>query len=503
MPETSIKSTGDEMVQIPNSRLVASLLSTRTAADSTSSPPTSPSYSWHRNSQPLPPSPTHSNFYGPFNITTSDLASSSRENLTSSFHPTVDDSASSLDSPFSLEVWHRAKDHNLVKGLPTFEQVITRKTRPPLTYDDFYRFMMHYGEEEHLNFLRDVSEHAKLWRGYEARSRRNRRMQMRLEQQMREQERRGSGAAGSPPLSLAASRNLPSRGSQHPSEHSSRLGDLSLSIVSEDASEGDDGQFHEVSLELFDDPIRPPSTYDWHLAATEELTSPLDPNDPIDIPNSRKFPQLSPPPTQGVSLEDVRVSALRIYHRYFAPRFFDDRFRIPEEHRAAVQELIEIHRRVEPAVFEATREYVHDLLAAHYYPRFLDVVCTANITPAHAKFAFACGCFLLTLGFAVAIAFILLNHWSRPARLWSILPSFGGWLCLVTGMTQFQPVLTLLKRYEVKVLRVRGLGEPSVWRQHKRLAWKYFGLVLGMTLLFSLVFYAIPGYRLASARQTV
>ncbi|KAL1916298.1 uncharacterized protein VTP21DRAFT_5915 [Calcarisporiella thermophila] len=151
-------------------------------------------------------------------------------------------------------------------------------------------------------------------------------------------------------------------------------------------------------------------------------------------------------PSEPLSIEDLRISALRIYERFCSPYDPYKRTLLPEDHRLALQELVEVQRCAEPSVFTPAKHCVYDVLNRHFYPQFLNHVCFTNITLTLARTVlFPMAVLFLTGGFAMELCFVFLDYGGRLTRLWGILPIFTGWMCLLSSIFEFLPLVVLFR----------------------------------------------------------
>jgi len=110
---------------------------------------------------------------------------------------------------------------------------------------------------------------------------------------------------------------------------------------------------------------------------------------------------------------------------------------LPDDHRRALEELIENNERPEPIVFDSARSHVFEILNVFYYPLFVDDVLHKNISIGTSRLFLALGVIILTLAFSVELSLIFLDAGQSGTRWLAMIPFFFGWSLLLTSTTEF------------------------------------------------------------------
>lgn len=332
-----------------------------------------------------------------------------------------------FEDPFAnspIDAWAKIKDHNLmVNGLPTLDQVLCQKTRPPLSQLNLFTYLRNvHRAEENLNFWLEVEAHEKLWRAYTASQRRKQEKERMLKSKKinkRMSELLGPGFGTPEAGDSDVNTNRYSGGDEQwrsppsPGLETHELNRLSSAFVFEDDQFLYDRRISGTANLLY---LDPESNYSSRIIHTSDV---------------------SQKPAGSLTLEDIEENAERIYRRYCSPYEAERRIFLPEDHRLALHELVDVHHLADPVIFESAKSYVYDILNIHYYPRFVEAAGATNVCRTTSRIAFGLGVFFLTGGFALEFCFVFLNYWSRATRLWGLLPIWVGWLGLFTNITEF------------------------------------------------------------------
>jgi hypothetical protein len=289
-----------------------------------------------------------------------------------------------FQDPFAvapMEAWQEIKDYNLrVNGLPTLDQMMRLHTYSPLTQSNFAAFLRRRNVHQNLNFLMELETHDKLWRAYlQSIDRQNRQRLSRFlesaaeKEQQQQQQRGGAGFATSP---------------------------MATYVETPD---------------------------------TDDLLTPLPPQ-PL-TPRSLTNEAYASRGNKSLNRHDLVQNATRIYRTYCSP-IMDaaQTIHLPDDHRRALEDLIENNERPEPIVFDSARSHVFEILNVFYYPLFVDDVLNKNVCVGTSRLLLVLGVIILTLAFSLELSFIFLDHSSRWIPL---IPFFVGWSMLITSVTEF------------------------------------------------------------------
>ncbi|KAL1921799.1 uncharacterized protein VTP21DRAFT_10441 [Calcarisporiella thermophila] len=358
--------------------------------------------------------------------------------------------------------WNRIQEYHLsIKGLPTLDQVLSGLAHSPLSLRDFDRYLRRrYRADENLHFLEELEKHERMWQAY-------------CEHEHREQ----AGWSHSPSVVVVVSE-------ENDEDESININNLRNEQL--------------ISKNLIFHDHRRLSPEDLMTAATAEerrhIHNIVETREGgSDMPLEAVVIKVHDAPT----LNELHDSALRLYERFCSP-YDAEKYSVclPEDQRLALHELVEVRGRVDPAVFSQAKAYVYGALGAYYYPHFLDEACTSNISLPLARILMLLGVLVLTAGFAFELTFVFLNLGGWTTRLWGSLPIFLGWSCLITSLSEFSPLLTLLKLCGTHGLRFYQIKESAVQRLHNRRAVFLFVNTVLATVVTTTIFILVPGHRL-------
>lgn len=282
-----------------------------------------------------------------------------------------------------MEAWQEMKDYNLrANGLPTLDQMMRLHTLTPLNQSNFATFLRRRGVHQNLNFLLELETHDKLWRAHIQSQRRQTKERLsRFLESAAEKPKAGFGHAQKPSLSMAAGGYY-----QETPDTDDLLGDTPF-------PQNDDG-----------------------------------------------YASRMPQGVDGQSLlsrHDLAQNATRIYRTFCSPLDAAQPIHLPDDHRVALEELIEKHHRPEPVVFDSARSHVFEILNVFYYPQFVDSVLYSNLAKVGSRVLLGFGILLLVVGFAVEFSFIFLDSGGIAMRWWGLLPFFLGWSAFIASFLDF------------------------------------------------------------------
>ncbi|KAI8388581.1 uncharacterized protein BYT42DRAFT_543854 [Radiomyces spectabilis] len=334
-----------------------------------------------------------------------------------------------------MEAWQEIKDYNLrVNGLPTLDQMIRLNTLSPLTQSNFATFLRHRGAQQNLNFLMEVETHEKLWQAFQN----------------------------------ALQRRQTTSGSE-------RLSQFLASV--------------EKTEEL----PRSPTQHTMYFETPDTDSLMMQP--PL-TPRHMELTYASRTPGKSLSRHDLVQNATRIYRTFCSALDAAQPIHLPNDHRAALDDLIEKHQRPEPIVFDSARSHVFEILNVFYYPQFVDRILYTNIVSTTAKLLMIIALLMLVLGFALELGLIFTASGTMATRWWGLLPFLIGWSTLITSITEFAWWLAFTTKSEVSFLIFVQVQDKTVQRIHKRrgILWLLAGLFIAFVT--TLIFVFIPSHRL-------
>jgi hypothetical protein len=286
-----------------------------------------------------------------------------------------------FQDPFAvapMEAWQEIKDYNLrVNGLPTLDQMMRLHTYSPLTQSNFSSFLKRRNVQQNLNFLMELETHDKLWRAY-------------LQSVDRQNRQR-------------------------------------LSRFLESAAEKSSGVLTPHAM-MEGGYVETPDT--------DDLLSPLPPQ-PL-TPRSPHDAYASRMGDKSLNRHDLVQNAMRIYRTYCTSVMEAAQpILLPDDHRRALENLIEKYERPEPIVFDSARSHVFEILNVFYYPLFVEEVLYKNVSRTTSRVAMVLGMLLLILAYSIELSFIFLDSGATTSRLIPIAPFFFGWSFLLASINNF------------------------------------------------------------------
>ncbi|ORX93744.1 regulator of G protein signaling superfamily [Basidiobolus meristosporus CBS 931.73] len=355
--------------------------------------------------------------------------------------------------------------------LPAFEQVLTRKTSPPVCLYSYYIYLRDNNRSvENLDFWLDVVAHENLCKIYckELLS----------------------------TLSLNSSLNSPNS-SKNPRFS---IGRLSLRDISNELRFSTfSGVSNESSYSLSTFSIRPKSQVTQSDSKVENHTEQYClnlPHSESDVSNPENKSNVSPSGTEKkVQREDLRKSAERIYYKYIVSGA-EKELILPGAIRFQICQMLEMQQRDDPEVFLQAKEFVFQEMLANSFPRFLRTRAYSNITPFHAMFRLVLGLFLLFVGFAAEFTLIFMDVQPKALRFWGLIPIWLGVCNIHVHQERLSPGFTLLGLSEKTLFHFNRVRDPHIRRLHIKKALRMVLLDLVVSLIIAVIFYVVPGHRL-------
>ncbi|ORY04173.1 regulator of G protein signaling superfamily [Basidiobolus meristosporus CBS 931.73] len=352
--------------------------------------------------------------------------------------------------------------------LPTLEQILSRKTLPPVCLYNYYLFLRDsFLSVENLDFWLDVVAHENLCKLY--------------------------------CKQLLASLHNSQNGSRSFSsmDGTGTYNKLSLKEVS------DELRFSTISgsgaekraSQARDTQNLNPMDQTTPIARTEPL-EPLADSNGYDTKRhiDSEFRGLSVG-NKKVQRDDLRLSAEKIYYKYIVSGA-EKELVLPQMIRQRISQMIESEHRDDPEVFLEAKLFVFDYMAHNSFPRFIWARAYSNIVTLHAMSRLVLGLFILILGFSIEFALIFLDHQPKLTRLWGFIPIWIGVLNIIVHQKRFSPLLTILGISEKSLLHFNRVKDSHIRHLHMIQALQITGYTLFISAAIVVVFYAVPGHRL-------
>ncbi|KIJ09001.1 hypothetical protein PAXINDRAFT_172677 [Paxillus involutus ATCC 200175] len=401
--------------------------------------------------------------------------------------------------------------NNRKNRLPSFTEVLSRRTRPPVDLFMFYLFLQREGAEDILDFWLDVQQHENLCRAYFKDVRKSgRTIKEDWPQYWDYARRRGSiygTVVGLQPN--AVKRSTTSTGEMLNDQEKQAL-----------AAAGDEKRAGGVSTSPRP---RTPGLDKERIASASPPAGEYDPprsTTPFSIsgrtPTLFNMRRASRAPTviprsAAISRLDLIASAERIYLRYLSPA---GTVGSPENHEIYLPPALRIHSfplsstqepksqsdvnmmAHIPDMFHAQKEYCFRAMEQDAFPRFLRAKAFGNLTPLSALVRLVVGLIILWIGLAAAFALIFLDVQPKAKRFFLFIPFTLAILCLISHQYELDPILIFLGQSESTPFRTLTIREPYVKKLLLgRAIWVTTLVAICVTTL-TLIFWAVPGHRL-------
>lgn len=403
--------------------------------------------------------------------------------------------------------------------LPSFTEVLSRRTRPPVDLFMFYLFLQREGAEDVLDFWLDVQQHENLCRAYFKDVRKSgRTIKEDWPQYWDYARRRGSiygtvfgiGQDGGGTKRSTAStgdmfseqdqRNLAAtetfedeklaRGVQSTSPRPTTTGVSEHTRVASPPDGAENGQ-PPRSTTPFSLKARTPTLFNMRRASRA----------PTIIPRSSAITRL-----------DLIASAERIFYRYLSPA--GNVVNSQENHEIYLPPSLRIHSfplsstqepktqseqsmmAQVPDLFHSQKDYVFRAMEQDAFPRFLRAKAFGNLTPVSALVRLIAGLIILWLGLSAAFSLVFLDVKPKSRRLFLFIPFALAILFLISHQYELDPILVFFGQSETTPFRTLTIREPYVRKLLiGRAIWVSI-LVGTLVTALTILFWAVPGHRL-------
>ncbi|KAI9830016.1 MAG: Bud site selection protein, Revert to axial protein 1 [Phylliscum demangeonii] len=360
--------------------------------------------------------------------------------------------------------------------LPVLFEVLSRRTLPPVDLYSFYIYMRDQQRSvDYLDFWLDVAQHMSLCRHYVRELRRS------VLVETPEHEKRAASAFGD-----YGQVNDPGGPSMFLSSEE-KTHDQRLSAFLRQEQSGNPA-LGSASASLESDRGRERSYGALGGSGGERAVRPSGGTTP-DHGGTR-----SGSPAHTVARPDIRASAEKILYTFLLPGS-EREIILPDSITARVTQSIEEHGRDDPEVFDAAKDYVFQAMERDAFPGFLRAKALSNLVPPSMMLRLVIGLVSLFAGFWTAFVLIFLGY-SRPTRLWLIIPFAVGSYALVSHQYALDPVLALLGFSEYTFLSFARIRESYVRRWLNKRAFVVLAVTLLTVTCLVLVFVLVPSTRL-------
>ncbi|KAI8640556.1 hypothetical protein BD408DRAFT_419494, partial [Parasitella parasitica] len=329
--------------------------------------------------------------------------------------------------------------------LPTLDQVLTRKTLPPVCLYNFYIIMRdRLKMEEVLDFYLDLQHHELLWKKYAKAMHR----------------------------------------SGHLSESDLSEGYHSPRVISR-LSHSTNG--HPVSPTPSSPSPQPPQSLNAPMSATiPSLGSSI--STTTDNLNARS----------ASSRKDLVDSSQRLLLRYLVPSATKEITQLPAELVTALRsELEKPDPRNDPLLFKEAKEYLFDYMQLQAYPKFLRLKVWGNVTLYQQLGRLVIGLVCLLAALTTSLSLIFLGYPQWGVRFWVLLPFWIGILNILIFLTGLDPIWALVfNRSETTTFKFNTIKQPQVKRIiRSRSIWLLTTSII-ISVICTIIFCAIPPRKL-------
>ncbi|KAJ2918083.1 hypothetical protein MD484_g2343, partial [Candolleomyces efflorescens] len=384
--------------------------------------------------------------------------------------------------------------------LPSFTEVLSRRTRPPVDLFMFYLFLQREGAEDILDFWLDVQQHENLCRAYFKDVRKSgRTIKEDWPQYWDYARRRGSiygTVVGLNPEGITTKRSTQSTG-ELISDHDKR----NLAAVGE--SQGGRKSSSPLPHSPTTDHEPPRSTTPFSLSGRTPTL--------FNLRRASRAPTIIPR-SAAITRMDLIASAERIFYRYLSPA--GNTVNSPENHEIYLPPALRIHSfplsstqepksttelslmAQIPDMFHAQKEYCFRAMEQDAFPRFLRSKAFGNLTPISALVRLIAGLIILWIGLAVAFSLVFLDVEPKSKRFFLFLPFTFAILFLISHQYELDPILVFFGQSETTPFRTLTMREPYVKKLLLGRAIWVTVLVAIFSTALTLLFWAVPGHRL-------
>ncbi|KAG7095194.1 hypothetical protein E1B28_005971 [Marasmius oreades] len=396
--------------------------------------------------------------------------------------------------------------NNRNNRLPSFTEVLSRKTRPPVDLFMFYLFLQREGAEDILDFWLDVQQHENLCRAYFKDVRKSGRTIKEDWPQYWDYARRRGSIYGTvvglhPQDALATKRSTASTGDMLSEQDKRNLASPEEKGRSTSPRPVMSEQTHIDSTSPINDPFARSTTPFSLSGRTPTLFNKRASRAPTVIPRSSAITRL-----------DLIASAERIYYRYLSPA--GQAVNSEENHEIYLPPSLRIHSfplssssepktQTEhaimaqiPDMFHAQKEYCFRAMEQDAFPRFLRAKAFGNLTPVSSLVRLILGLIVLWIGLAVAFSLVFLDVQPKSKRFFLFLPFTVAILFLISHQYELDPILVFLRQSETTPFRTLTIREPYVKKLLLGRAIWVSVLVAAFVTALTMLFWAVPGHRL-------
>ncbi|KAI8334102.1 hypothetical protein BD560DRAFT_414656 [Blakeslea trispora] len=295
---------------------------------------------------------------------------------------------------------------NIYDDLPTLDQVLARKTMPPVCLYNFYIIMRdRLKMEEVLDFYLDLQHHEQLWKRY-----------------VKAMHRTG-----------------------HLSEMDLSEGYASPRVLSRLSYNPDNQSYFAPSIVSSPSP-QPPERENFSLPIYDKNRTMLSPtNGSILTDGAGDRSQTTPGGRRVPSRKEIADSSQRLLLRYLVPSATKEVTQLPSDLVVALRkELEKPDPRDDPLLFQEAKDYLFEYMQRQAYPKFLRLKVWGNITLYQQLGRFVLGLVSLLAALTTSLSLIFLGYPQWGIRFWVLLPFWIGILNVLIFLTGLDPIWVLV-----------------------------------------------------------
>ncbi|KAI9057716.1 hypothetical protein FKP32DRAFT_1597929 [Trametes sanguinea] len=395
--------------------------------------------------------------------------------------------------------WAKERKHRL----PTFQEVLSRRTRPPVDLFMFYLFLQREGAEDILDFWLDVQQHENLCRAYFKDVRKSGRTIREDWPEYWDYARRRGSIYGT----------VVGLNPQGGKRSTASTGDLLSEQDRQNLAASGDEKAAMRSPSPRMTSVSPGEHTAVGTAEPPRSSTPfsLSRRTPTLFKRASRAPTIIPR-SQAISRQDLIASAERIYYRYLSPAgtapgatenheiYLPPALRIhtfplSSSHEPKSQSEMALMAQI-PDMFHAQKEYCYRAMEQDAFPRFLRAKAFGNLTPVSALVRLIAGLVILWIGLAVGFSLIFLDVQPKSKRFFLFIPYTLAVLFLISHQYELDPVLVFFGQSESTPFRTLRIREPYVKKLLLGRAIWVSVLVAAISVALTMIFWAVPGHRL-------
>ncbi|KAL8800677.1 MAG: hypothetical protein Q9182_004991 [Xanthomendoza sp. 2 TL-2023] len=355
--------------------------------------------------------------------------------------------------------------------LPSFIEVLDRKTQPPVDLFSFYIYMRDQQRSvDYLDFWLDVSQHTHLCRHFVSELRRS------ILVETPDLEKTASKRS-SYILDHMGDMNDPS-GPSADSNNDEKIKDQNLSAF---LRQDNGGSYHS-----------PQSSLGSRQSGMRHGERPPRPS--FMSRNSPTGSDSSSPGGRVVARADIRASAEKILYTYILPGA-EREVTLPHGILQEITVAIEEEGRDDPEVFDMAKDYTFQAMERDAFPGFLRAKVFGNLVPPSRFLRLVLGLIAFFAGMWAGFVLIFLDK-PKHIRCWLILPFTIAVYSLASHQYHMDPLLALAGLSEYTFCNFSRIEEPYVRKMMMRRANMVLFITIAIGVALICLFIFVPGHRL-------